>query len=142
MNPFLESFIRDARAIADQRGVEWEVPLDADGIAPKGKGWNLTQMAQASPPPVFWINDFGTDQRAVSILNSNPPPGPVRTLRAFLSADQVRSINEDFPSCTNLNFWFSVETGGFKRRNQVDQTETRVASEITKPDEKIHYPCK
>jgi len=79
MNPFLESFIRDARAIADQRGVEWEVPLDADGIAPKGKGWNLTQMAQASPPPVFWINDFGTDQRAVSILNSNPPPGPVRT---------------------------------------------------------------
>jgi hypothetical protein len=79
MNPFLESFTRDARTIADQRGVEWEVLLDADGIAPKGKGWNLTQMAQASPPPVIWINDFGTDQGAVSILNSNPPPGPVRT---------------------------------------------------------------
>jgi len=78
MNPSLESFIRDARAIAEHRGVEWDISLGPDGIAPKGQGWNLTQMAQASPPPVTWINDFGTDQVTVSILNSNPPPGPVR----------------------------------------------------------------
>ena len=79
MNPYFESFIRNARAIADDRGVEWEVPFGPDGVAPKGKGWNLTRMAQASPPPIVWINDFGTDQGTVSALNSDPPPGPMRT---------------------------------------------------------------
>jgi len=79
MNSNLEAYIRDARVIADQRGIMWDIPLGPDGVACKGRGWNLTQMANASPPPTAWLNDFGTDKLAVGILNSSPPPGPVRT---------------------------------------------------------------
>ena len=79
MNLFLEAFIRDARAIADHRGVDWHVKLGPDGVAPKGRGWNLTEMVHAAPPPTDWLNYFGTDRRTVEVLNSFPPPGPQRT---------------------------------------------------------------
>lgn len=79
MNLYLEAFIRDARAIADQRGVNWYVLLGPDGVARRGQGWNLTQMVHASAPPTNWLNDFGTDRRTIEVLNSFPPPGPLRT---------------------------------------------------------------
>jgi len=79
MNLNLEAFICDAKAIAEQRGVVWDVQLSPDGVAPKGKGWNLTLMAKASPPPTDWLNDFGTDRNTVEILTAEPPTGPVRT---------------------------------------------------------------
>jgi hypothetical protein len=78
MNSNLEGFIRDAKAIAEQRGVIWDVQLGPDGVAPKGMGWNLTQMVKAAPPPTDWLNDFGTDQKTVEVLNAAPPSGPER----------------------------------------------------------------
>jgi hypothetical protein len=79
MNSYLETFIRDAKAIAEQRGVIWDVQLGANGVAVPGYGWNLTQMVGASPPPIIWLNDFGTDRKTVDLLNSSPPAGPLRT---------------------------------------------------------------
>ena len=79
MNSYLETFIRDAKAIAEQRGVNWDVQLGPDGVAIPGHGWNLTKMVGASPPPVTWLNDFGTDRKTVDLLNASPPPGPLRT---------------------------------------------------------------
>lgn len=78
MNSNLEAFIRDAQAIAADRGVNWNIELGPDGVAPKGQGWNLTQMVKASPPPTDWLNDFGTDRVTVGVLNANPVAGPVR----------------------------------------------------------------
>ena len=79
MNSYLEAFIRDAKAIARQCGVRWDVQLEPDGVAIPGHGWNLTQMVGASPPPVTWLNDFGTDRNTVDLLNSSSPSGPLRT---------------------------------------------------------------
>src|ERR1035441_7373062 len=79
MNLNLEAFIRDAQAIAAERGIRWSIDLGSDGVAPKGQGWNLTQMVHASPPPTDWLNDFGTDRVTVGGLNANPVAGPVRT---------------------------------------------------------------
>jgi hypothetical protein len=79
MNSYLETFIRDAKEIADQRGVNWNVQLGPDGVAIAGQGWNLTQMVGASPPPVTWLNDFGTDRNTIDLLNSSPPLEPLRT---------------------------------------------------------------
>jgi hypothetical protein len=76
MNSYLEAFIRDAKAIAEQRGVNWEVQLGPDGVAIPGRGWNLTQTVGASPPPVIWLNDFGTDRNTIDLLKSSPPVGP------------------------------------------------------------------
>ncbi|MDR3723846.1 MAG: hypothetical protein P4K83_05080 [Terracidiphilus sp.] len=79
MNLNLETFIRDAKAIAELRGISWDVQLGPDGVALKGMGWNLTQMVKAAPPPTDWLNDFGTDQKTVEVLNAAPPSGPART---------------------------------------------------------------
>ncbi len=79
MNSYLETFIRGAKAIAEQRGVNRDVQLGPDGVAIPGQAWNLTQMVGASPPPVSWLNDLGTDQKTVERLNSSPPSGPLRT---------------------------------------------------------------
>jgi hypothetical protein len=79
MNSNLEAYIRDAQAMAANRGVNWDIDLGPDGVAPKGQGWNLTLIVKASPPPTDWLNDFGTDRVAVDILNSSPVAGPVRT---------------------------------------------------------------
>lgn len=78
MNSNLEAFIRDAQAIATDRGIRWNLELGTDGVAPKGHGWNLTQMVKASPPPTDWLNDFGTDRVTVGVLNATPVAGPVR----------------------------------------------------------------
>lgn len=79
MNSSLEAFIREARNIAESRGIPWELELDADGIVIAGQAWNLTQMVGASRPPTTWLNDLGTDRKTVDLLNSFPPPGPQRT---------------------------------------------------------------
>jgi hypothetical protein len=81
MNSYFDAYIRDARAIAEQRGVEWDVQLDAEGVAVPGAGWNLTKMVGDSPPPTIWLNDFGTDRKTVEHLNSSPAPAPLRTYR-------------------------------------------------------------
>lgn len=79
MNSYLETFIRDAKSIAEQRGMNWDVQLGPDGVAIPGEGWNLTQLVGDSPPPIIWLNDFGTDRKTVELLNSSPPVGPLRT---------------------------------------------------------------
>lgn len=79
MNSYFERFIRDAKAIAEQRGVTWDVQLHPDGVAIPGEGWNLTELVGDSPPPLIWLNDFGTDRKTVDLLNSSPPLGPSRT---------------------------------------------------------------
>jgi hypothetical protein len=78
LNSYLEAFIRNAKVIAAQHKIEWNVPLDDEGVAEHGHGWNLTMIVGASPPPLTWFNDFGTDRKSVDFLNSSPPPGPVR----------------------------------------------------------------
>lgn len=81
MNSYLDTYVQDGRAIAEQRGVQWDVPLDLEGVAISGRGWNLTEMVGDSPPPITWMNDFGTDRGTVEQLNCAPGFGPVRTYR-------------------------------------------------------------
>jgi len=81
MNCYLDSFIREAKTIAVEHGIQWDFPLDSEGVAQRGQGWNLTAFVGAAPPPVTWMNDLGTDRRAVEILNASPPSGPVRVFK-------------------------------------------------------------
>jgi hypothetical protein len=81
MNLNHEAYVREAKSIASHRQISWELGLNADGMASGGRGWNLNSMAGVPPPPTFWMNDLGTDRRTVEVLNSAPPPGPIRTYK-------------------------------------------------------------
>lgn len=77
MNLSLERYIVDARKVAVAHGMQWSIPLNENGIAIKGSGWDLTLIAKASTPPTIWLNDLGTDRLTVDLLNSGVIRGPV-----------------------------------------------------------------
>lgn len=69
MNEHFRVFIDLGRRIASERGVNWNVRLQADGTAVPDDAWNITQFVGDSPPPVHWVRDFGLDAKALQALN-------------------------------------------------------------------------
>ena len=69
MNEHYSAFIDLGRRIAGERGVNWNVRLQADGIAVPEDAWNITEFVGDSPPPVHWVRDFGLDAKALQALN-------------------------------------------------------------------------
>lgn len=69
MNEHYRAFIDFAHQIASERGVNWAVQLQEDGMAIQEDAWNITQFAGDSPPPVHWIRDFGLDAKTLQALN-------------------------------------------------------------------------
>lgn len=69
MNEHYIAFIDLGRRIASERGVNWNVRLQADGTAVPEDAWNITKLVGGSPPPVHWIRDFGLDSKALLALN-------------------------------------------------------------------------
>jgi hypothetical protein len=47
MNPHYSAFIELGKALAAERALRWEIPLNTDGTAADGVGWNLTAAAKA-----------------------------------------------------------------------------------------------
>ncbi|BCS53903.1 hypothetical protein [Geobacter sp. SVR] len=68
MNMFYLEFIKHGRKLAEDRGINWDIPLDSDGMAADGIGWNLTIAAGDTPPPSYYLRDFTSDKRTVEIL--------------------------------------------------------------------------
>jgi hypothetical protein len=88
MNLNLEKYIAVAKKIAVAHGVQWSIPLNAQGMAIEKSAWDLTLIAKASTPPTVWLNDLGTDRVTVEFLNSETTPGPVRQYKkCALSTD-------------------------------------------------------
>lgn len=69
MNEHFNAFIDLGRRIASERGVNWNVRLQADGTAVPEDAWNLTEFVGDSPPPTHWVRDFGLDAKALQELN-------------------------------------------------------------------------
>lgn len=69
MNPFYIEFVQHGRNMAEDRGVSWEIPLNSNGIAQDGVGWNITSLAGATPPPKYYLRDFGPEIKALELLN-------------------------------------------------------------------------
>ena len=68
MNPFFTEFIQHGRKLAEDRGINWDIPLDIDGVAKDGIGWNLTSLAGDTPPPNYYLRDFAPDKKATELL--------------------------------------------------------------------------
>jgi hypothetical protein len=116
MNSHLEAFIREARNIAESRGIPWDLELDAKGIVIRDQAWNLTQIVGASPPPTTWLNDLGTDRRTVEVLNCSPPSGPQRK---YSKTPLSSHWQELIKAC--------VIDQSLVRRNTCDHVESKVA---------------
>jgi len=70
MNEYYNSYINFGKKIANERGLNWHMPLDLEGKVSKDHAWNLTKIVSDSPPPTHWLHDFGFDTRLLNALNS------------------------------------------------------------------------
>jgi hypothetical protein len=70
MNQHYQAFIELGKMLADEKGLDWNIPLDDDGAAQDGIGWNLTACVGDVPPPAHYLRDLGPDTKALAILNA------------------------------------------------------------------------
>lgn len=70
MNSHYSAFIELGKALAHEKGLRWEIPLDEAGVARDAIGWNLTVAAGDVPPPVHYLRDFGTEIKSLAIVNA------------------------------------------------------------------------
>jgi hypothetical protein len=81
MNPHYSAFIELGKSLAAGRSLQWEIPLNTDGAAADGVGWNLTAAANAIYPPNHYLRDFSLDSKAAAFLKDelpDPADGNVR----------------------------------------------------------------
>jgi hypothetical protein len=70
MNPHYSAFIELGKALAREKGLQWDMSLDQSGAASDGVGWNLTVAAGDVPPPTHYLRDLGTEVKALAIVNA------------------------------------------------------------------------
>ena len=88
MNQHYQAFIELGEALANDKGLSWEILLNSDGTAKDGLGWNLTASAGDVPPPAHYLRDFRPDPKALAILNSERQSNNQEPL-----ADKSLSVN-------------------------------------------------
>ena len=81
MNPHYSAFIDLGKALAAERALQWEIPLNTDGTAADGVGWNLTAAAKAISPPNHYLRDFTPDPKASAFLKGESPDSAAGNLR-------------------------------------------------------------
>ena len=81
MNPHYSAFIDLGKALAAERALQWEIPLNTDGTAADGVGWNLTAAAKAMSPPNHYLRDFTPDSKASAFLKDESPDSADDNLR-------------------------------------------------------------
>ena len=63
MNAGYRAYVDLGRTLAEQRALQWSLPLEPDGRVRKGHGWNLTTLAGDVPPPTHYLNHLGRDAK-------------------------------------------------------------------------------
>ncbi len=73
MNPHYSAFVELGKSLAAERALQWEIPLNTDGVAADSVGWNLTTAANAMSPPNYYLRDFSPDSKALAFLKDELP---------------------------------------------------------------------
>src|SRR5258706_15004031 len=86
MNPHYSALVELGKSLAAGRSLPWEIPLNTDGTAADGVGWNLTAAANAISPPNHYLRDFSPDSKAAAFLKDElPDPADGNVRRGVLS---------------------------------------------------------
>lgn len=68
MNASYQAYVDLGRTLAEQRGLQWSLPLEPDGRVTKGHGWNLTEVAGDVPPPSHYMNHLGREAKMLEAI--------------------------------------------------------------------------
>lgn len=71
MNNAFAAYVASAQALAAERNIPWDLPVECDGSIDKHTAWDLTAMAGTVPPPFRRLSDLGSDRNTVEVLNKH-----------------------------------------------------------------------
>jgi hypothetical protein len=100
MNPHFATFIDLGKRLAAERNLLWAIDTDASGKAPKGQGWNLTELV-GNIFPKHYLSNFGTDLPTLEALQKQhaenmaivPVPTPLaETWQDLIKATAVEQL--------------------------------------------------
>lgn len=69
MNSNLGHYVTSRQTLASDRGLCWNISLDACGQAEKDEAWDLTRIAGSTGDEKIRLNDFGYDKNILVVLN-------------------------------------------------------------------------
>lgn len=81
--PQYTQFLQDAKAYVAQRGLNWEIPLNADGTALRHDAWDLRKLTGGQGRNATWLRNFSVDEalrgtaRDAGWAEVSLPRGPV-----------------------------------------------------------------
>lgn len=69
MNNHFQSFIKQGKSIAQERGIRWDIALSSSGKALSDQRWNLTVLVGGTQP-IHYLSHLGTDEATVVAINA------------------------------------------------------------------------
>lgn len=118
MKQHYTSFIELRKSIAQEKDVNWNIPLSEHGCALDGLGWKLPELVGDFHSKGFLLRDFSYDAKALSVINeSRALDGKAQTMPAMLSASW-----QDFIKAVTIEQLFS-------KRN----TPSHVSGSVVRP---------
>lgn len=61
MNGHFAAYIELGQLLAHERGLSWDIPIDKDGMAQDGIGWNLTDLIKDTAGVKLLLRNFSVD---------------------------------------------------------------------------------
>lgn len=68
-NKKFDAFVHTARAFAERAGIDWNIALDAAGVARTGEGWDLRKVAKDGRPRLLKLQVFSHSKAALHELS-------------------------------------------------------------------------
>ncbi len=69
MNEAFRMYVSSSKAIAENAGLRWSLPVNRDGSIDPEFAWNITEVCGAAAPPTCRLNDLGYDPETLAVIN-------------------------------------------------------------------------
>lgn len=74
--PF-RNYIEQGKSLASKVGIQWEIPLNADGVAQPGSAWDMRKLISDGRPTAAKLRNFSTFDKAMSEMRARGIPHSV-----------------------------------------------------------------
>lgn len=145
MTSFLGSFVSNAKALAAERGLSWNLPIDDLGrVAPEAR-WNLSELRGVTGSPTYWLsrldfyvpaleplNRYLADMGRPSVTPAPMPEAWMELYKAVLIDALLVRKNKPGSALENIGRYIRILSAcaGEKRPDEIDGETVRLAFNV------------
>ena len=71
MNQHFMEFIKLGRNLIEDKGFNWKMFANSEGIVRADSIWNLNKLVDDNHPPTMYLRDFGCDSKTLALINQS-----------------------------------------------------------------------